>query len=257
MIIDVDQAMTFMLVMLRMTGMLLFNPILGRRNIPVMANAGLAFVLAALLMGVVTPAPVDDITIPALLLLVVKELFVGFVAGVLFQMILSILIVGGEVIDLQLGISMSKAFDPSTNASISVTAGLLNAMFLLIFFTTDNHLTFIRLITITFDILPVGDFAVNPEIYLFLPELFSTILVFAIKLCLPVVVIELVVTMAVGIIMRIIPQINVFVVNIQFKLIIGIFSLIILVGPLVAYFGNLIQISFEQLEEALLLLMAA
>jgi flagellar biosynthetic protein FliR len=127
-------------------------------------------------------------------------------------------------------------------------------MFLLIFFTTDNHLTFIRLITITFDMLPVGNFAINPEFYIYLPELFSTILIFAIKLCLPVVVIELVVTMAVGIIMRIIPQINVFVVNIQFKLIIGIFSLILLVGPLVAYFGNVIQISFERLEEALLLL---
>lgn len=252
MTINLEQAETFMLIMLRLTGMLIFNPIMGRRNIPTMVNAGLSFIIAVILSGTIAPSPVTDPSVPMLLLMVFKELFIGLVAGILFQMFLSVLVVGGEIMDLQLGISMSKAFDPGTNTSISVTASILNAMYILIFFSTNNHLTLIRLFASTFDIIPLGGALITRESLYYLPELFSSILVFAMKLSLPVVVIEIVVTMAVGIIMRIIPQINVFVVNIQFKLLIGIFTLLILVGPFTAYFGNLIHICFERLQEALI-----
>jgi flagellar biosynthetic protein FliR len=238
-----------MLVMLRMTGMMVFSPILGRRNVPVMLSAGFAFVLAMLLSGTVQPAPDLDLRFIPFVFLVFKELMIGMVAGFILQMFLSVLVVGGEMIDMQLGISMAKAFDPGTNASISITSSIMNAMFVLVFFVTNNHLTFIHMVFQTFTFIPVGTTGISIENFMCIPELFSSILIFAMKLCLPVVVIEVIVTVAVGIIMRIIPQINVFVVNIQFKLLVGIFVLILLVGPFTAYFENLIQICFERVAE--------
>ncbi|MCL2056402.1 MAG: flagellar biosynthetic protein FliR [Oscillospiraceae bacterium] len=240
-----------MLIMLRMTGFLVLNPILGRRNIPSMVNAVLAFLLAFLLLDTVADPPIADPTFFQFALLAVRELFIGFAGGVLFQMFVSILIVGGEIIDLQQGISMAKAFDPTTNATVSISSNFFIIMYTLIFFTTGNHLTFIHLMSVTLRVLPVGDFALNLDGFFYMPELFSTILVFAMKLALPVVVIETIVSMAVGIIMRIIPQINVFVVNIQFKLFTGLLILVLLVGPVIGYFGNMIEISFEMLGDSL------
>ena len=239
-----------MLVMMRMTGFFVFNPIFGRRNIPIMVNAGLAFLISFVLLDTIADPAIADPTVLQLALLVFREMLIGFVAGLIFQMFLSILIVGGEIIDLQLAISMAKAFDPGTNSSVSITSNIFIGMYTLIFFVTGNHLTFIHLMSITFRALPVGAFSLNLDGFYFMPELFSTVLIFAMKLALPVVVVEIIVTIAVGIIMRVIPQINVFVVNIQFKLIAGMLILVILVGPFMGYFGNMVQISFEMLGES-------
>ncbi|MGI6403350.1 MAG: flagellar biosynthetic protein FliR [Oscillospiraceae bacterium] len=250
MVINLEQYMVFLLVMLRMVGMLLFHPILGRRNIPPMLGTGLAFVLAILLTGTITFDPLPELNLLQFLYLVVKELAVGLMAGTILRMFLSALIVGGEIIDMQNGLGMAKSFDPASNTSVSVTANLLNAFFILIFFATNNHLTFIHLSAQTFRIIPLGEAWISADALSYIPQLFSSAFLLAIKLCLPIVAVELVVTVAVGIIMRIIPQINIFVVNIQFKLFIGIFALIVLVVPIMGFFENLLIICMERVQEA-------
>ncbi len=250
MYINLEQYMIFLLVMLRMVGMLLFHPILGRRNIPPMLGTGLAFVLALLLTGTLSFEPLPDLNLFNFFYLVVKELAVGLMTGTILRIFLSALIIGGEIIDMQNGLGMAKSFDPASNTSVSVTANLLNAFFILTFFATNNHLTFLYLVAQTFRIIPLGTAFVSPDALYFIPQLFSSAFLLAIKLCLPIVAVELVVTVAVGIIMRIIPQINIFVVNIQFKLFIGIFALIVLVVPMMGFFENLLVICMEQVQEA-------
>jgi len=248
MYVDLDQALVFMLVMIRMTGMLITNPILGRRNIPTALNAAFAFILAVLLTASMPfSLPVSDPGFPQLVLMAVKEFCIGMVASFIILMFLSLMTIGGEIVDMQLGIGMAKVFDPGTNSSISLTSTLFNSMYVLIFFCTNNHLTFIRMASQTFDIIPLGAFAFNYDIGLYLAQFLSNIFLYAIKLCMPVVVIEIIVTVAVGLIMKIIPQINIFVVNIQFKLLVGFFALIVLVGPFMAYFENLMILCFEQI----------
>ena len=256
MTVDFDNYITFFLVMLRMTGMLVFNPIFGRRNVPTMVNAALALVLAVLLSGSV-PAP--DFPTPTLLTFlywVVKELLLGLLAGFFFQMFTSVLIVGGEMVDMQLGISMAKAFDPGSNASISLSAQLFNIMFILTFFNTNTHLTLIQMFAQSFHVLPLGSYLINPDALYAIPELFTTILLLAVKLALPVIVVEIIVTFAVGILMRIIPQINVFVVNIQFKLLIGMFVLLVLVPSFVGFIENLLILCTENIQRVWLQLIS-
>lgn len=250
MYIDLNVYMVFLLVMLRMTGMLVTNPIFGRRNVPSMVNVGLALVLAVCITTSMNFPALPELNLFNFLYMVVVELAVGMLAGFLIQLFFSVMIVGGEIIDMQLGLSMSKNFDPSTNTSISVTATMLNAMFILTFFLTNNHLTLIYMTAQTFNVIPLGTIGINPAVLYYIPSLFSSIMLFAIKLCLPIVVVEIIVTMAVGIIMRIIPQINIFVVNIQFKLLIGIFALVVLVAPMIAYLENLMAICFDRIQDA-------
>lgn len=250
MYINLEQYMIFLLVMLRMVGMLLFHPILGRRNIPPMLGTGLAFVLAVLLTGTMDFAPLPDVTLLQFLYLVVKELAVGLVAGTILRMFLSALTIGGEIIDFENGLSMAKNFDPATNASVSVTADFFNAFFILSFFVTNNHLTFIYLVAQTFRVIPLGGALISPDALSYIPQLFSAAFLLGIKLSLPIVAVELVVTIATGIIMRVVPQINIFVVNIQFKLFVGIFALIVLVAPIMGFLENLLAICMERVQEA-------
>ncbi len=248
MTIDLTNYLVFLLVLIRMTGMLITNPIFGRRNVPAMMNAGFALLLSILVVNTVPLTPLPDPNFLTFALMALKEFAVGFLAGQMMLMFLSILVVGGEIIDMQLAIGMAKIFDPGTNASISLTSTLFNSMYIMVFFATNNHLTLISLTAQTFRIIPLGIYTLNWNLLYYLPEFLSTIFIFAIKLCMPIMVIEIIVTMAVGIIMRVIPQINVFVVNIQFKLLIGFFALIILVIPFTAFFENMIVICTEQIQ---------
>ena len=239
--------------MLRMTGLLTLSPIFGRQNIPTLSRMGLAFFLSVLLMGTVRVVPDLQLSLLQLLYHALFELAIGMMVGVVFRMFLSVLFVGGDVIDTQMGISMSKSFDPSSNMSISTTANLLNAMFYLLFFLTNSHHTFFRMAAQTFNILPLGGTQLNPNAFYYIAELMSTIFILAIKLSMPIVIIELIVTMAVGIIMRVVPQINIFAVNIQFKLAVGLVTLLLLVPAFSGFIENLITICFEQVGEILLI----
>jgi len=249
MYIDLEQFMLFLLITLRMTGMFVTNPIFGRRNIPPVLGIGISLMIGAMLYSSMTFAPLPELNLLSFIFMALMEFSVGFAAGIVMQLFLAILIIGGEVIDMQLGLGMAKIFDPGTNASVSLTANMLNALFILVFFVTNNHLTLIYMTAQTFNIIPVGTVGISPAALYYLPNLFSSIMIFAIKLCIPLIVIEVIVTMVVGIIMRIIPQINIFVLSIQFKLIVGIFALFILVGPFMAYFENLLIICFERVQE--------
>lgn len=254
MAVNLDNALVFLLVMLRMTGVLVFSPILGRSNVPKIANAALAFVLAVLLVNTIPAPNLPDPTLFTLTYWVMKELLIGIIAGVILQLFLSVLIVGGEMADMQMGMSMAKAFDPGSNASISISAQAYNIIFVLVFFASNSHLTLIHMTAQSFEILPVGTYVVNLDAFYMIPEMFSSILLLAIKLSLPILAIEIIVTFAVGIIMRIIPQINVFVVNIQFKLLIGLLVTAMLVPSYAAFMENITQICLENISSVWTLL---
>jgi flagellar biosynthetic protein FliR len=248
--INLESLAVIVLVTIRMTGMFVFNPIFGRRGVPPMVNAGLSLILAVCISLSADFQPLPELTLVSVFILALIELATGYVAGFILNLFLAVVVVGGEIVDMQLGLGMAKNFDPGTNASISLSATLFNSMFILTFFITNNHLTLIYMAAKTYDVIPLGAMSVNPAVLYYLPNLFSTVVLFAIKLCLPIVVLEVIVTMAVGIIMRIIPQINIFVVNIQFKLLVGMFALIVLVGPFMAFIENMILVSFERIQEA-------
>lgn len=248
MTIDLTGVVAFFLVMLRMTGMLVFNPIFGRRNVPVMLNAAFAFILTYTLTASMSFPVLPNPTLFSMVYMAIKELAVGMLAGFVLQLFLSVLIVSGEVIDMQLGIGMSKIFDPASNSSISLSSTILNIMFVMLFFLTNNHLTFIYLTAQTFEIIPLGVATINPNVFYHIAELFSIIIVFSMKLCLPIAVVEVVVTFAVGMITRIIPQINIFVVNIQFKLLIGMLVMVMLVPSFTSFMENLLIICFDNIQ---------
>lgn len=245
--INYDLGYLFLLVLMRMTGVFVIHPILGRSNVPSIARVGLSL---GLTLAVYRTAPSPGLTDPTLLQLaplIFKELIVGIVCAFLTHMFLSVLIVAGEMVDMQMGLGMAKAFDPGTNASISLSAQLFNILFVLGFFATNNHLTLIQMVAMSLRILPPGNFTLNMEAFYLIPQLLTSILLFAVKLCMPIVVIEIITTFAVGIIMRIIPQINVFVLNIQLKLGLGLIVLFLLMPTFSAFIENLLLISTEHI----------
>ena len=230
--VDWAQLYLFELIFMRMSGFLLFNPLLGRSNLPAMVKTGMALVLSILVFGTAgTGVPQPD-TLVELAFRLLLELGIGLVLGFVMRVVFSVVQIGGEVIDTQMGMTMAQIYDASSQANLSVTASLLNILLILDFFAENGHYTLMRLLTTSGELVPYGAAALGDGVYAYVIELFLACMLLAVKLAMPVLAAELLREVGMGVLMKAIPQINAFVINIELKVIIGLLLFFLLLTPI-------------------------
>ena len=230
--VDWAQLYLFELIFMRMSGFLLFNPLLGRSNLPAMVKTGMALVLSILFFGTAgTGVPQPD-TLVELAFRLLLELGIGLVLGFVMRVVFSVVQIGGEVIDTQMGMTMAQIYDASSQANLSVTASLLNILLILDFFAENGHYTLMRLLTTSGELVPYGAAALGDGVYAYVIELFLACMLLAVKLAMPILAAELLGEVGMGVLMKAIPQINAFVINIELKVIIGLLLFFLLLTPI-------------------------
>ena len=222
----------FMAILARMSGFILFNPLLGRRDVPGVFRSGMAMVLAVTVFSMTEEGPAVPGTIFEMALLLFVEMVMGYILGVAMNFFLYIPLLGGETIDAQMGMSMGKTYDPGSQTSTSVSATMLNTMMLLMFFVANGHHTLLRIMMASGQVVPFGQIRLGQNLYWAVLELFIDCTILAIKLCMPVLAAELMGQMGMGVLMKVIPQINIFVINIDLKVIIGLGLELLLLAPM-------------------------
>lgn len=234
-----------------MSGVIFFNPIFGRQNIPAIVKVGLSLGMAYYAAYHFSHLPVSSYSTPVFLMAMIKEFAVGYALGFIVQLFLSTLHVGGELVDLQMGISMALLYDPASNSQISISGNLLTIMYTMLFFMTDSHVNLLALAMNSYLVIPMGVQGISPQIGIFVAELFGYILVYAVQLALPFIVMEIILEVAVGMMMRVVPNINVFVVNLQLKLMVGMAVMMTVIPMMVGYLQQLNSVMMERLHQVL------
>ena len=230
--VDWAQLYLFELIFMRMSGFLLFNPLLGRSNLPAMVKTGMALVLSILVFGTAgTGVPQPD-TLVELAFRLLLELGIGLVLGFVMRVVFSVVQIGGEVIDTQMGMTMAQIYDASSQANLSVTASLLNILLIRDFIAENGHYTRMRLLTTSGELVPYGAAALGDGVYAYVIELFLACMLLAVKLAMPILAAELLGEVGMGVLMKAIPQINAFVINIELKVIIGLLLFFLLLTPI-------------------------
>lgn len=230
-----EQLPVLMLVFLRFTGMMAFNPVFSRRGFPAPARVGIIGALTLLMAPAFSAAEFTQWTGAEMMLAMLRELAVGVACGTVFQLFYYMLIFAGDQMDMAFGLSMAKAFDPASHIQMSVSSSFLNLFFVIYLFATNSHLILIRLFSTSFILIPPGQGILTQNVARCVIELFGYAFQLAFQLALPFIAMELILEFAVGILMKFIPQINVFVINIQLKMILGLFLLFVFV-PVVSSF---------------------
>ena len=132
--------------------------------------------------------------------------------------------------------------------SVTVTSGLQFALFMLLFLAGNGHL---RLVSIFFGSaaqVPFGEVSLGPAVYMTVISMFQEAIVMGFQLALPIIAMELVTEAAVGVMMRMIPQINVFAVNFQIKIMVGMLMLLFLFSPMADKLRTVIDWLFANLD---------
>lgn len=229
--IDWAQLTLFLFITIRVSGFILFNPILGRNNVPAMAQAGIILILSVYVISF-TPG---EVPIPngilELALRLMLEMFMGFLLGMVVSFFFYIPQLAGSMIDTQMGMTMNQIYDAGSQANLSVSGLLLNVLMTLLFFAGGGHLTLLRIFLTSEQIVPYGMVSIGLPAYNLLLELFVECTILAVKLCMPILAAELIAQVGMGILMKVIPQINVFAINIELKVIVGLALLLVLIAP--------------------------
>ena len=235
--------MLFFLIAMRMSGFIFLNPVLGRRNIPSIAKTGLALVLSVLIYtaegGGVSDFTVDSSLEFAVLLL--KEFAVGFLLGFIMELMDMIFTFAGTVMDFQMGISMAQVYDPQSGVQISLTGKILQIYYMLIFFAVDGHLVLMRILLNAGELVPYGLVAISTNAAEMAMEIFYDCVILAVKLSFPLIAFEFILEIVVGVLMKINPQVNIFILSIQLRLLCGFIMMIILVDPINSFIGDVIS----------------
>ncbi|MFN2449713.1 MAG: flagellar biosynthetic protein FliR [Candidatus Baltobacteraceae bacterium] len=231
--ISQGQFETFLLIVVRVSSMLFVFPVFSARQIPVLARIGLAFLFAFVLshtVPVMAPLPGTGELLAAVVSQVVLGVIVGFVAYLVFMGIQF----AGEILDIQIGFAVANIINPTTQQQVTVIGELELTLATLIFLASNSHLLMLQGIGGSFHVLPLPYIALDPgvitNVMVFVQESFMIVL----KIAAPPAVALFLVNLALGLMARVAPQMNVFVVG--FPLQIGVGLLMMAVSlPLLGY----------------------
>lgn len=235
-----QEFMLFSLILMRMSGFIFLNPVLGRRNIPSMAKTGMALALTVLIYFIAAGTELNINSPLEFGLLLLKEFVIGYFLGFIMVLFEFAVTFAGSVADFMMGLSMSTIYDAQNGVQIALTGNILQIYFMLLFFAVDGHLALMNILVTSADIVPYGEIAIGPEVTQAVIEVFCQCVELAVRMVFPIIAIELLMDIGTGILMKIIPQINLFALSIQLRVILGIIMMLLLISPIGDFLGELI-----------------
>ena len=150
------------------------------------------------------------------------------------------------MVDMQLGLSMAKSYDP-TFGNAGLSTQLYSMWFMLYFFAVGAHKSYIQLFAVSYDSIPIGWTRLNVNLFSVLVHYFETVMTLGLKLAMPVVATSLLTEFCVGVVMKAVPTIHVFVLNIQLKMLVGFTILAASCGVVAEFMDKIMGILFENL----------
>lgn len=217
-----SQFPAFLLVFVRVTAFFITMPIFSNRNIPTIHRIGLGAFLAWITYYTIHP-PILEINLHYYFL-IIKELLVGILIGFVGYIIMSVIQIAGGFIDFQMGFSMANVIDPQTGAQSPLMGQYLYTIALLFLLSTNGHHLLLNGIFNSYQLIPINGTFIpfgHASFLEFIIKAFSETFVIAIQLSLPVIGSLFLVDVALGIVARTVPQLNIFVVGIPVKIIAG------------------------------------
>ncbi len=247
----IDGLPVYLCVFVRMAAIILLNPLFMRSSIPTTIKAALVMGATVLAGPLVGDYEMDTSTL-GMMLTLLREFVVGYVLSFVFSAYFYLLLNAADIMDNQLGWAMAKVFDPQTNIQSGVSSKFMTIAFGLYFFVTGSHLVLIRVAAFSFTVIPPGaanlNLAAVPEFGI---QIFVSVFSLALRLAVPFLAAAFIVELSMGILMKLIPQIHVFVIYMQTMIILGMIMLMVLAAVICNFIDDYLAEMFRDMQNAL------
>ena len=222
---------TFLWPMLRISALMVTAPVFALRAFNVRFRVLLAIVLAWMVYPMHTWPVIDPVS-AAGLKEIINQLAIGAIAGLILQMVVAAMVVGGQAIATSMGLSMANLMDPNMG-NVPVISQFLIVLGSLIFVGVGGHVILLGMIVESFHTLPIGTSIFSPESMGLLLRWSSMMFLGAVLMSLPVMVALLFVNIGVGVITRAAPSLNIFSVGFPASVAVGFIVLLAFMGSII------------------------
>jgi len=237
--IPVDAFYGVMLIFLRVAAIVFSAPVLDTNTIPAVFKAGLAIAVSILLLPVVdTVVTVRGLSLMTFVIGVFSEIAIGVTIGLSVKLLFSGIQLAGQIVGYQMGFAVANVVDPATSAQIPILAQFYNLTAMLVFLAINAHHLFFSALVDSYTILPPLSMHISPQL-VGMMRLAANMFVVAIKVGAPLIAVMLMVSVALGMVARTVPQIHIFIVAMPLKIVIGLVFLLMVSPYLTAFLIDL------------------
>lgn len=224
----------FLLIFVRVTCFIYIAPFFGMSNTPARVKAGFGILLSILLYQFVVPHETLAYgSIAGYVALVLKEGITGLLIGFGANICNSIVLFAGKIIDMETGLSMVSLFDPVSKEQVGFSGVLYEYAIMLILIITDMHHYILRAFIDTYQLVPTGGVILRSDkLMLSMVQFMTDYMVIGFRICLPVFSAMLLLNAILGVLAKVAPQMNMFAVGMQLKILVGLGVMFITVGLL-------------------------
>ena len=239
-------AAAFMLVFARIGTMVMLLPGVGENNLPMQLRLGIALGLTLILLPLHRAAyHVDLQSMAATLLLLVHEIVIGLVLGATARVTISALEVAGSVVAQQVGLGFVTAIDPTQGQPGALIGNFLTMLGVTLLFATDTHHLVIAALNDSYTLFDPGELLPSGDAAALATTAFATAFKIGIQLSAPFLVFGLVFNLGLGLLARLMPQMQVYFIGVPLSILAGFLILVAVIGAMMGsfidYFGGVMH----------------
>lgn len=213
----------FLLIMVRVTCFIFAAPFFSMSNTPRRVRIGLGIFVTILLYRVIPHDALEYQTLLGYFVIVMKEAIVGLLIGFAANLCSTVVSFAGHIADMEMGLSMSSMMDPSTRESSTISGIYYNYMVLLMLMISGMHRYLLKALAETYILIPVnGAIFKTDELMAEMVGFMSDYIVIGFRICLPIFAVMIILNAVLGVLAKVSPQLNMFAVGIQMKVLVGI-----------------------------------
>jgi flagellar biosynthetic protein FliR len=239
-----------MLVFVRILGLLFTAPFFDSESVPAPARLSLGFVISILIFPLVytfIPAVSNDFIQYSLT--AIGEALIGVAIGFMLAICFSVYQLAGQLFTVQMGFGASEVFDPLTQESLPIIGQFLYIMAILVFLALNGPALVIKEIYHSFELISFEKF-INGK-YLDSPygiiSIFADMFMVSVRISLPIIATLLIVTVAMGLLSKAAPQMNLLMVGFPVSIMVSFIFIILIIPNLINFIGDYLDVMFKNL----------
>ena len=221
----------FLLILVRIATFVFIAPFFSQDGVPNMTRIGLSAIVAYLVLEVLQPQQAYEAAdVFGYGVLVLKEAATGLLIGYAANICNYIVMFAGNIIDMDIGLSMASMFDPSSNTQVTITGSIYSQVVMALLIVSNMHHYILRAVIDSFTLIPLGGTVFRSDVLLEgMIVYFTDLFVLGFRIMMPIFATMLIVNVVLGVMAKVAPQMNMFSIGVQLKIIAGLFVLFVMV----------------------------
>jgi len=225
----------------RILALLVAAPPFNNDGLPTQARLLLGLVIAMAIVPALPPTPAMDPASGQGLLILAQQMTIGLAMGLSLRLVFSAIDMAGNMISNQMGLGFATAYDPQSASQTAVISEFLGMLALLVFMSINGHLMVIATLVESFTALPIGTGILENGTWLNVANAGGLIFSSGVLLSLPIVVALLITNIALGVLGRVAPQLNLMAIGFPITIVLGFAALVVSMS----YLSSPLQQLFE------------